>query len=104
MDWRWRDSLNLGGGARATLTAQGVGVSWGFAGFRVGRSPTGSFWVSISIPGTGISFFRYLSRGSGFPSLPQLTVPQAQHNLPPTPNASLTANQRVLDEIRRSKP
>jgi hypothetical protein len=101
MGWRWRDSLNLGGGARATLTGHGVGVSWGFGGFRIGRSPTGSVWILISIPGTGLSFFRYLSPKGAFPSVQQPTVPPAQPNLP---NPTLTANQRVLDEIRRSKP
>lgn len=94
MAWRWRNSINLGGGARTTLTAGGVGVSWGFAGFRIGRSPTGSLWVSFTLPGTGLSFFKYLSPQDFLPApqqrqssvpLPPPGQPGAT-NLPPTPN------------------
>jgi hypothetical protein len=105
MGWRWRESLNLGGGARATMTAHGVGVSWGLAGFRIGRSPTGSLWVSFTVPGTGISFFRYLSPESFSPTPQQQpSVPAPPPALPHGPNPPLTANQRILEEIRRTTP
>jgi hypothetical protein len=88
------------------MTSRGVGVSWGLAGFRIGRSPTGSLWVSFTIPGTGISFFKYLSL-QGVLSAPQQqqpSVPAPPPALPQAPNPPLTANQRVLEEIRRAKP
>ena len=106
MSWRWRDSINLGGAARTTITSSGVGVSWGFAGFRIGRSPTGSLWISYTVPGTGISFFRYLS-SQGLPPTPQRqqpSIPAPPPSLPQAPNPPLTANQRILEEIRRTKP
>ena len=84
--------------ARTTLTAHGVGVRWGFAGFRIGRSPTGLLWVSFTVPGTGLSFFKYLSpRGV-------LSAPQSGQPSIPVPPPHLTPNQRVLEEIRRAKP
>lgn len=106
MGWRWRKSANLGGGARATMTARGVGVSWGFGGVRVGISPAGPLWVSFTIPGTGIGFFKYLSSGAPAPAAP----PPIQ-NQPPAPvlpaqapSGPTTANQKILAKIRRSKP
>ena len=107
MAWGWRDSINLGGGARTTLTSRGVGVSWGFAGIRIGRSPTGSLWVSFTIPGTGLSFFKYLSpRGIVSDALQphQTSVSAPPPAQPHAPNTILTPNQRVLEEIRHPKP
>lgn len=107
MGWRWRNSINLGGGARATLSDRGMGVSWGLAGVRIGKSPTGSLWVSFSVPGTGISFFRYLSNKS--PQIPQPlprqpSVSAPQPSLESAPTTPLTANERVLKEIYKKKP
>lgn len=103
MGWRWRKSISLGGGTRTTMTSNGMGVSWGLAGLRIGRSPTGSLWVSASIPGTGISFFKYLS-----PKAPQATQQQSAIQAPPSPppatSIPITANQRILEDIRRKKP
>jgi len=104
MGWRWRKSMNLGGGASTTVTSRGVGVSWGLAGFRLGRSPSGALWASFTVPGTGISFFKYLSSEKQSlplppqtPSIPQ-SVPPAQLGPPPP------SNQWILDEMKRSKP
>ncbi|MBI5791662.1 MAG: DUF4236 domain-containing protein [Rhodocyclales bacterium] len=97
----------MGGGTRTTITPRGMGVSWGFAGFRVGKSPTGSLWVSFTIPGTGISFFKYLAPQTSQtaqqqqPSIPAKSPAPA---LPQSKNSVMTANERVLEEIRRSKP
>ena len=113
MGWRLRRSISLGGGARSTMTSRGMGASWGLAGLRIGRSPTGSFWVSFTIPGTGISFFKYLStRGHQNSPVSQpipaaLSHPQRTRPAPTfTPPAAgqLTANQRIVDEIMRKKP
>ena len=108
MGWRWRKSINLGGGVRTTMTARGVGASWGLAGLRIGRSPTGSLWVSFTIPGTGINFFKYLSPQGAQTSQPSqqqpgLTAPPPLPPLQHPPDTPLTANQRVLEEIRNAK-
>jgi hypothetical protein len=107
MGWRVRKSINLGGGAKTSMTSRGMGVSWGFAGFRIGRAPTGLLWVSFAIPGTGISFFKYISRQSQQTAQQQQTSVSANHPPCAVTNAQsvpLTANQRILEEIRQSKP
>lgn len=107
MGWRWRKSINLGGGARTTMTARGMGVSWGIAGFRIGRAPTGSLWASFTIPGTGISFFKYLSPKSKLAGTSQQPLIPVQAplstQLPHSSGTPMTHNQRVLDEIHSSK-
>lgn len=114
MGWRWRRSINLGGGAKTTMTSRGMGMSWGLMGFRIGRTPTGSIWVSFTIPGTGISFLKYLSaqprlKAGQKPSMPapQQTTPASKLLQPivtHSPSAPVTANQRILEEIRQMKP
>jgi hypothetical protein len=83
-----------------------MGISWGIAGFRVGRAPTGSLWVSFTIPGTGISFLKHLTRQSQQAAQQQpLIKPQSPVtlSLPTSPIVTKTPNQRVLDEIRQVK-
>jgi hypothetical protein len=62
MGWKWRRVINLGGGVRANMSRGGVGWSWGIPGLRIGKSPDGSPWLSVGIPGTGLYFTKYLTR------------------------------------------
>jgi hypothetical protein len=62
--------MNLGG--------RGVGWSWGIPGVRVGVSGTGQRWFSIGIPGTGLVFYKTLSRSASLP--PQQSVPGPEPN------------------------
>jgi hypothetical protein len=109
MAWRWRKSIGLGGGARTTISPNGIGVSWGFAGFRFGRSPNGSRWISYTIPLTGISFFRYINQRASATSPNSKASSQALTaaviTQPPvsTQSTPLTANQRVLEKIKDTK-
>ena len=56
MGWRFRKSINLGGGFRINLSKSGIGYSWGFKGYRHTYSPNGTERKTYSIPGTGISY------------------------------------------------
>lgn len=56
MGWRYRKSINLGGGFRINLSKSGIGYSWGFPGYRHTYSPNGTERRTYSIPGTGISY------------------------------------------------
>lgn len=56
MGWRYRKSINLGGGFRINLSKSGIGYSWGFPGYRHTYSPNGTQRKTYSIPGTGISY------------------------------------------------
>ena len=108
MGWRWRKSIGLGGGARTTISPNGVGFSWGFAGFRIGRSPTGFIWISFTIPLIGISFFRYINPRARA-TLPNSASSSQVSSAPVTPSVTtqsppLTANQRILEKIKRNEP
>ncbi len=56
MGFRYRKSINLGGGFRINLSKSGVGYSWGVKGYRVTKTANGRTRRTMSIPGTGISY------------------------------------------------
>lgn len=57
MGFRFRKSINLGGGVRLNLSKKGVGISGGVKGARIGVGPRG-VRTTTSIPGTGVSFVK----------------------------------------------
>jgi hypothetical protein len=59
--WRYRKSLRFPGGFKLNLSKSGIGYSWGFRGFRVGRDSRGRVARTVSIPGTGIYNRQFLS-------------------------------------------
>ena len=56
MGFRFRKSINLGGGFRVNLSKSGVGYSWGTKGVRFTKTAKGKRRTTLSIPGTGISY------------------------------------------------
>lgn len=56
MGFRFRKSLNLGGGFRINFSKSGIGYSWGVKGYRVTKTAKGTVRQTLSIPGTGISY------------------------------------------------
>ncbi|WP_105204573.1 DUF4236 domain-containing protein [Neobittarella massiliensis] len=56
MGFRFRKSINLGGGFRINLSKSGVGYSWGVPGYRTTHSANGKKRKTYSIPGTGLSY------------------------------------------------
>lgn len=56
MGFRFRKSINLGGGFKINLSKSGVGYSWGTKGYRITKKATGGTRSTVSIPGTGISY------------------------------------------------
>lgn len=56
MGFRFRKSINLGGGFRINISKSGIGYSWGTKGYRVTKTAKGTTRRTSSIPGTGISF------------------------------------------------
>ena len=56
MGFRFRKSVNLGGGLRVNLSTKGIGYSWGVKGYRVTKTADGRTRQTVSIPGTGISY------------------------------------------------
>ncbi len=62
MGFRFRKSINLGGGFKINLSKSGIGYSWGTKGYRISRTARGTTRRTYSIPGTGIS---YVDESSG---------------------------------------
>lgn len=56
MGFRYRKSINLGGGFRINLSKSGVGYSWGTKGYRITKTAKGKIRSTTSIPGMGISY------------------------------------------------
>lgn len=56
MGFRFRKSLNLGGGFRINFSKSGIGYSWGVKGYRITKTAKGTVRQTLSIPGTGISY------------------------------------------------
>lgn len=56
--WNWISRFNIGAGLRASGSKNGLGLSWGIRGIRVGVSPSGNKWIYIGIPGTGFGFYK----------------------------------------------
>lgn len=56
MGFRFRKSINLGGGFKINLSKSGIGYSWGTKGYRVTKTARGTTRRTYSIPGTGISW------------------------------------------------
>jgi len=55
--------MRLGGGARLNFGLRGPSVSFGTRGAGVGIGSARGSWLSLGIPGTGISYISYGSRG-----------------------------------------
>ena len=58
MGLRYRKSINVGGGFRVNVSKTGIGGSWGVKGARFTKTATGRNRVTLSLPGTGISYVK----------------------------------------------
>lgn len=56
MAFRYRKSINLGGGFRVNLSKSGIGYSWGVKGYRITKTAKGTTRRTVSVPGTGLSW------------------------------------------------
>ena len=84
MGFRYRKSINLGGGFRINISKSGVGYSWGVKGYRVTKTAKGTIRRTASIPGTGISFVDETGKKKQQGTSP---VKPRQFNLPPDDNS-----------------
>jgi hypothetical protein len=64
MGFRYRKSINLGGGFRVNLSKSGIGYSFGRKGFRVSKTARGTTRRTASIPGTGVSYVKETGKKS----------------------------------------
>lgn len=64
MGFRYRKSINLGGGFRINLSKSGIGYSWGTKGYRITKTARGTTRRTYSIPGTGLSYTQESGRSN----------------------------------------
>lgn len=57
MPWRFRRRFSIGP-FHFNLCRRGIGSSLGRRGIRMGFTNRGNFYISVGIPGTGISFYK----------------------------------------------
>lgn len=67
MGFRYRKSINLGGGFRINISKSGVGYSWGVKGYRITKTAKGTIRETYSIPGTGVSYTEESRAGGNTP-------------------------------------
>ena len=58
MGWSFRKSLNLGP-FRLTFSKSGMSYSVGAGGVRIGQSAKKRKYVSLNVPGTGLSYKKF---------------------------------------------
>ena len=94
MGFRYRKSINLGGGFRINLSKSGVGYSWGTKGYRVTRTAKGTTRRTYSIPGTGLSYTEESGRRNN-----RQTGNRNTNRAPsqPTYQSSDASNERVIE-------
>ena len=87
MGFRYRKSINLGGGFRVNLSKSGVGYSFGGKGYRYTKKAGGGTRTTASIPGTGLSYVhdtsgkkRNSAGGKATPKRTSTTVPAVVDN------------------------
>ncbi len=85
MGFRYRKSINLGGGFRINLSKSGIGYSWGVKGYRVTKTAKGRTRTTASIPGTGISYVHESGKNNNG-SFGRGNTPAHQHPVPSIDN------------------
>ena len=92
MGFRFRKSINLGGGFKVNLSKSGVGYSWGTKGVRYTKTASGKKRTTLSIPGTGIS---YVSESGGKTKSQKKRGSQPTHKFSsPSPQNTNIRNRR----------
>lgn len=61
MGFRYRKSINIGGGFRINMSKSGIGYSWGTKGYRISKTARGNIRKTATLPGTGLSYVEELS-------------------------------------------
>jgi hypothetical protein len=62
MPFSFRKLFNLGP-LRLSLTKKSIGISMGIPGIRLSQQADGSQQLTVSVPGTGLTYTKKLGRG-----------------------------------------
>jgi Protein of unknown function (DUF4236) len=86
MGWRFQKRLSMGP-LRVNLSRRGIGTSVGIPGLRIGQSATGRRYLTIGLPGSGLSYTKALPRSR--------QTRRTSSQVPPIPPAPPTAAPRA---------
>ncbi|MBR1984138.1 MAG: DUF4236 domain-containing protein [Clostridia bacterium] len=101
MGFRFRKSINLGGGFRINLSKSGIGYSFGTKGMRWTKLCNGRNRSTYSIPGTGLAYISESSDGKKQSSSKQEVQEMSDENgnLEYQATAELEENNAVYDDF-----
>ena len=106
MGWRYRRSINAGP-LRLNLSKRGVGYSLGIPGCRVSTHVDGRRYLVLSVPGTGISWWKLLQSkkksggsNSGSTNVPVPTV-RSGRGKPPIAQATPVIQQSPVSSQQK---
>lgn len=95
MGFRFRKSINLGGGAKINFNKKSVGLSVGGKGFRYSVNSNGRRTKSAGIPGTGL----YYTTSSGGKKGKKMNNTNNNYNNPNMPDNNNNGNKKGVSEI-----
>lgn len=99
MGWRYRRRARFGP-LNINLSRRGVGTSWGIPGFRVTHTATGHRYLTLSVPGTGLSWQKTLRTRTSRTAQPSPLVQPSSH-LPHPPLSQGTAGPGPIPPVSR---
>ncbi len=100
MGFRFRKSINLGGGFRINLSKSGIGYSFGTKGMRWTKLCNGRNRSTYSIPGTGLAYISESSGKKQSSSKQEVQdISEENYNLEYEANAELEDTQANYDDF-----
>ncbi len=100
MGFRYRKSINLGGGFRVNISKSGIGYSWGVKGARITKTARGTTRRTLSIPGTGISYVEETGKSKN----QKRANSGSYHNLNHKSNDVMPAENMEIVDVSKFQP
>jgi uncharacterized protein DUF4236 len=107
MGWRFQKRLSMGP-LRVNFSRRGVGTSVGIPGLRIGQSATGRRYLTLGLPGSGLSYTKTLPRSRQTrrtsPQGPPISPTPPPTAAPPTTGQTMQPWWRQRYFQRRNQP
>ena len=100
MGFRYRKSINIGGGFRVNISKTGIGYSWGGKGYRVTKTAKGTTRYTTSIPGTGISYVQETGKKKVSHPVNQNTLKEQNNYYGTAAISNSISSDTVSDELK----
>jgi hypothetical protein len=103
MGWSYRKTFKFGP-LRINVSRHGIGTSLGIRGFRITHSSTGKRYVTLTMPGTGLSWRKTFRRGRPSGKLPIQPSPISGAPSPVPTNAPPPTGQSSAPSLPGGTP